>query len=79
MLSRLKLTLSYANVTATIAVFLALGGGAYAAIRLPANSVGTRQIRSRAVTARKLAPSAIAVLKGQKGDTGSAGSAGPEG
>ena len=34
---------------ATIAVFLALGGGAYAAIKLPKNSVGPKQIKKNAV------------------------------
>jgi hypothetical protein len=36
--------LSYANVVATLALFIALGGGAYAAFALPADSVGTRQL-----------------------------------
>jgi hypothetical protein len=47
--------LSYANVMATIAVFIALGGGAYAAFKLPQNSVGTKQLKDRAVTKEKLA------------------------
>jgi hypothetical protein len=34
---------------ATIAVFLALGGGAYAALKLPKNSVGPKQIKPNAV------------------------------
>jgi hypothetical protein len=34
---------------ATIAVFLALGGGAYAALKLPKNSVGPKQIKAGAV------------------------------
>ena len=33
--------LSYANVMATIALFIALGGGAYALTTLPRNSVTT--------------------------------------
>jgi hypothetical protein len=41
--------LTYANVVASIALFVALGGGAYAAITLPAGSVGTKQIRKNAV------------------------------
>ena len=32
---------TYANVMATIAVFVALGGASYAAIAVPRNSVGT--------------------------------------
>jgi hypothetical protein len=34
--------LSYANVMSSIAVFVVLGGGAYAAATLPKNSVGSR-------------------------------------
>lgn len=39
-----------------IALFVALGGTSYAATQLPANSVGTRQIRPGAVTKSKLSP-----------------------
>jgi hypothetical protein len=46
--------LSYANVMATIAVFVALGGSAYAAIQLPKNSVGTKQLQKNAVIAAKI-------------------------
>jgi hypothetical protein len=45
-MKRLHDSVSYAKVMATIAVFLALGGGTYAALRLPQNSVGTRQIKT---------------------------------
>jgi hypothetical protein len=41
---------------AIIALFVALGGTSYAATQLPANSVGTRQIRAGAVTPSKLSP-----------------------
>ena len=41
--------LSYANVMATVAVFIALGGTSYAAISLPSDSVGTREIRTGGV------------------------------
>ena len=46
--------LTYANVMATIAVFIALGGAAYAAVKLPKNSVGTKQLKNGAVTAEKV-------------------------
>ena len=36
----------YANVTATLALVLAMGGTSYAAYTLPHNSVGGLQIRS---------------------------------
>jgi hypothetical protein len=39
---------------ATIAVFLALGGGAYAALKLPKNSVGSKQLKKNAVRSAKV-------------------------
>lgn len=50
---------SPALVIAMIALFVALGSGAYAAISLPRNSVGSAQIRRHAVTAVKLAKNAV--------------------
>jgi hypothetical protein len=50
--------LNYANVIATIALFVALGGAAVAA-GLPKNSVGTKQIKRGAVTAAKLKRGAV--------------------
>lgn len=50
--------LSYANVMATIAVFLSLGGVTYA-ITLPRNSIRTKHIRAGAVTAKKIAKNAV--------------------
>jgi hypothetical protein len=47
---------------AIIALFVALGGTSYAATQLPANSVGTRQIRPGAVTPSKLSPGLYAQL-----------------
>jgi hypothetical protein len=41
--------LTYANVVASLALFVALGGASYGAIALPANSVGSRQLRAAAV------------------------------
>ncbi len=51
--------LSYANVVSTLCLFLLLGGGAYAAIKLPKNSVGTKQLKKSAVTAAKIKNRAI--------------------
>jgi hypothetical protein len=42
------------NLIAYLALFVALGGTSYAAINLPANSVGTRQLRNHSVTPVKL-------------------------
>jgi hypothetical protein len=47
--------LSYANVVATIALFISLGGASYAAIALPPHSVGARELRAGAVTHSALA------------------------
>lgn len=50
---------SHATVVAYLALFVALGGTTYAAVSLPANSVGTKQLRDGAVTASKLHPHAV--------------------
>lgn len=42
-----------------LALFVALGGTSYAAVRLPANSVGTRQLKPKAVTWTRIAPGAV--------------------
>jgi hypothetical protein len=57
--SILRPRLTYANVTASLALFLALGGGAYAAATLPANSVGSRQLRTGAVQRAKIKNNAV--------------------
>jgi hypothetical protein len=54
---------TYGNVTATLALFIALGGGAYAAVALPANSVGPRQLKANAVTTPKIKNSAVTGTK----------------
>ena len=46
--------LSYANVTASLALFMTFGGIGWAATQLPANSVGTPQLKANAVTAGKV-------------------------
>ena len=57
----MKHLLPYArhNAIAIVALFVALGGTSYAAFSLPANSVGTRQLRNGAVTNRKLAKHSV--------------------
>jgi hypothetical protein len=52
-LIRLRSRLTYANTMSTIAVFVALGGGAYA-VSVPRNSVGPAQLKANAVTAAKV-------------------------
>lgn len=56
---RVRRHFTYANVTATIALYVALGGISYAVLRVPARSVGPAQLRPRAV-----GPTALAVALG---------------
>lgn len=80
---RLRQRPSYADLTATLAVFVALGGTAYAAVALPSNSVGSRQIRAgavrstdirdRSVQVRDLAKSTRSSLRGATGPPGPSG------
>jgi hypothetical protein len=51
------------NAIAYLALIVALGGTSYAAINLPANSVGTRQLKSGAVTTNKLANGSVTARK----------------
>lgn len=75
-----------------LALFAALGGTSYAALSLPRNSVGAKQLRPAAVTGAKvrrhaislskLSPAAVRALAGAggpRGDTGPAGPTGPTG
>lgn len=68
-------------VVALVALFVALAGGAYAATRLPKESVGTAQLKKKAVTPAKLSPAAKRTLskRGPKGATGPQGPVGPRG
>jgi hypothetical protein len=51
--------LSYANVTASLALFLALGGTSYAVATLPRNSVGAEQLRTNSVRAPEIRRKAV--------------------
>ena len=51
---------SPAMVVACLALIVALGGTSYAAIRLPANSVGTKQLKKGAVTGVKVKSNTLA-------------------
>jgi hypothetical protein len=50
--------ISYANVMATVAVFIAIGGGAYA-LTLPKGSVGKKQLKDNAVVSSKVKPGSL--------------------
>jgi hypothetical protein len=79
-IARMRPRVSYANVVATLALFVALGGGAYAAFKLPAHSVGAKQLKNHAVTPSKLSRKTKALLKrGPHGATGAPGTSGATG
>jgi len=59
MLTRLRSKLSYANVVATVALFIAMGGTGYAAYSLPRNSVGARELRRDAVGSSELRDNSV--------------------
>jgi hypothetical protein len=86
--SIIKNLTSPATVIACVALVISLGGVSYAAIVPAAKSVGTKQLRAKAVTPSKLNPKTVALLKGQagpagpqgpKGDAGPKGDPGPQG
>lgn len=80
MLEWLHSRLTYANVVATVAMFIALGGAGYAAIKVPKNSVGTKQLKNGAVTKEKIRKSTLAALQGDgQGIPGKEGAQGPTG
>ena len=60
MVKKLAGRLTYANVVATLALFLAISGGAWA---LSQNSVGTRQIKPGAVRTSDLHKGAVTSAK----------------
>jgi hypothetical protein len=62
-MKRIRGKITYANVMATLAVFLVLGGGAYAATQLPKNSVGSKQLKKNAVTGAKIKKGTITGAK----------------
>ncbi|HUC08092.1 MAG TPA: hypothetical protein VMR96_08380 [Solirubrobacterales bacterium] len=60
----MKPKLTYANVTSTLALFVALTGtAAYAATKIPDRSVGEFQLRPGAVTAEKIRKNAVTAPK----------------
>ena len=74
---------SAATVIASIALLVALGGTSIAAVNalVPKNSVGTQQIRNRAVTAAKVKLGSLLAANFKAGElpTGGSGGAGATG
>jgi hypothetical protein len=89
MWARVRPRLTYANVIASLALFIALGGASYAAVQIPKASVGTKQLKRNAVTSPKVKPGSLLVsdfrasqrsqLRGPAGPEGPRGATGPEG
>lgn len=83
----LRRHLTYANVMATAAVFLTLGGVSYAAVVIPKNSVGNPQLKVNAVTTGKIKNGTLLAAdfkrgqlpRGATGAPGAAGVTGPQG
>jgi hypothetical protein len=59
MLGSLRARLTFANVMASVAVFIALGGASYAAVSIPKNSVGSKQLRAHSVKPGDLANGSV--------------------
>jgi hypothetical protein len=67
MSARIRARLTFANVISLIALFVALGGTGYAAIKLPKNSVTSKTIKKGAVTNAKLGKNAVTSSKVKDG------------
>jgi hypothetical protein len=67
-MKRLRPKLNYANVVATLALVVAVGGtSAFAASQLGKNSVGPKQLKKNSVTTAKVKKEAITAAKVKKG------------
>jgi hypothetical protein len=62
-MKKIRPRLTFANVISCLALFVALGGSAYAATQLKKNSVGSKQLKKNSVTAAKLRKNAITGAK----------------
>jgi hypothetical protein len=78
-LKRFRFRPTYSNVVATLALFFALAGGAWAATQLPKESVGSAQLAKGAVTPAKLSDQAKKGFTGARGEAGPQGALGPRG
>jgi len=69
--------LTYSNVTASLALFIALGGTSYAVTKIPKNSVGSNQVRDGSLQRKDLRKNVS--VRGARGIRGPAGPLGPQG
>src|ERR1700712_5609532 len=63
LMQKIRTRLTFANIVACLALFVALGGAGYAATALPKNSVGSKQLKNGAVTTAKLKAKAVTAAK----------------
>ena len=66
-MARLRSQLTYANVMASVAVFVALGGTSVAAVSLKRNSVGSKQVKKAAIKEAHLLNGAVTSPKVRNG------------
>jgi hypothetical protein len=78
MLSRLLPRLSYANVVASLALFIALGGSSYAAVQLSKGQVKGKHLANNAVTSGKVKDGSLLSTDFKAGQL-PAGAQGPQG
>jgi hypothetical protein len=86
MIARVRSRLTYANVIASLALFLAMGGTGYA-LTLPKNSVGAKQLKRNAVSSKKVKNGSLLgkdfkagqLPAGSQGPAGAPGPAGKQG
>ena len=87
MFSKIRQRLSYANVMATMALFVALGGTSYAAVQLSKGEVKRKHLAKNSVVSKKVKNGSLKatdfkpgeLVAGAPGPIGPAGPAGPQG
>jgi hypothetical protein len=58
-MQRMRARLTFASATSLLAIFVALGGTGYAAITLPGNSVGPKQIKKNGVGGQEIRKNSV--------------------
>ena len=78
-MNRLLSHVSYANVMASLALVVAMGGTSYAVAQLPKDSVTSKQVKNQSLRTKDFSAGDLAALRGPAGPAGAAGPAGPSG
>ena len=73
MSTKLRGRLSYANVMSTLALFIALGGSSYAAVRINGadiknRSIAAKKLKRNSITGREVRESRLQVLRARRAD-----------